>query len=244
MKKYVGKIFSAALCGLLVMSVASCKKTAREEKDPYDGVCACCCEPLPTNITVCFVPLDGIKDSQIAQLTKDFQKKFASQREYETYFYETFNRISTPDSCTNTKYNRFEAPKMISALRAQFEDKAIKKAEKNGKKGEGLIDHYIIGVTDKDISTAIHDKENYGILGLTYMDGNVSVISTYRLKNKKELWKLAAHEFCHGYFNLPHCKNDDKTCILADAKGGDPHFETKEKLCPSCESASYSTHSH
>ena len=60
------------------------------------------------------------------------------------------------------------------------------------------------------------------------------MISTYRMKKKKDLWKLAMHEFGHGYFGLSHCPNDDASCIMADAKGGNPHFELKDTLCSVC----------
>ena len=182
-------------------------------------------------ITVCFVPLDGISKSQIDELKKEFKENFSDKRE-EVFFVESLEHFTTPDSCINKKYHRFEAGKMLKFLGKQYGETANQIADKNSVTGSS--DYYIIGVTNKDISTPAHGKENYGILGLSTLGGKVSVISTYRLKNKKDLWKLAMHEFGHGYYSLRHCPNDDPSCIMADAKGGNPHFELKDTLCSTC----------
>lgn len=182
-------------------------------------------------ITVCLVPLDGISKSQIEELKKDFKDNFTDKRE-EVFFIESLEHLNTPDSCINKKYHRFEAGVMLKFLKNQFGETVKQKARENSESGS--IDYCIIGVTNKDISTPVHDKENYGILGLSTIGGKVCVISTYRLKNKKDLWKLAMHEFGHGYYRLRHCPKDDSSCIMADAKGGNPHYELKDSLCSTC----------
>ena len=183
-------------------------------------------------ITVCFVPLDGISKSQIDELKKEFKENFTDKRK-EVFFVESLEHFNTPDSCINKKYHRFEAGTMLNFLGNQFGEAASQLAVENSKNGSS--DYFIIGVTNKDISKSnLHNKPNYGILGLSTYGGNVSVISTYRLKNKKELWKLAMHEFGHVYYSLRHCPNDDPSCIMADAKGGNPHFELKDTLCSTC----------
>lgn len=185
-------------------------------------------------VFVCLVPLDGISNSQIEKLKREFKENFSDKRG-EVFFVENMEHFNTPDSCINKKYHRFEAGRMLRFLDNQYGETAKQLMVNNS---EGKVskksNYHIIGVTNKDISTPVHGKENYGILGLSTYGGNVSVISTYRLKNKKELWKLAMHEFGHGYFNLRHCPNDDPSCIMADAKGGNPHFELKDTLCSTC----------
>ena len=182
-------------------------------------------------VTVCFVPLDGISKSQIEELKNEFKENFTDKRK-EVFFVESLEHFNTPESCINKKYHRFEAGTMLKFLGKQFGETANQIADKNSV--SEFSDNYIIGVTNKDISTPAHGKENYGILGLSTLSGKVCVISTYRLKNKKELWKLAMHEFGHGYYSLNHCPNDDPNCIMADAKGGNPHFELKDTLCSTC----------
>ena len=73
-----------------------------------------------------------------------------------------------------------------------------------------------------------------GVLGLSvHPNNNVCVVSTYRLKNKSNLWKLVAHEFIHTYFDYSHCPLDCDTCIMKDAKGK-VNFNNKNKLCNYC----------
>lgn len=221
MKKNIVNIFSGIALCLSLFILPGCSKI-----NPFNR---------EKQITVCFVPLDGISNSQIEALKKEFKENFSDKRE-EMFFVENLEHFNTPDSCINRKYHRFEAGTMLRFLNNQFGDKANQIAYENSKRESS--DYYIIGVTNKDISTPVHGKENYGILGLSPLGGNVSVISTYRLKNKKELWKLAMHEFGHGYYRLRHCPNDDQSCIMADAKGGNPHFEIKEYFCVHCKNKS------
>ena len=219
-KKFVNIFLGIALCfSLFILSGCSKINPFNKEKQ----------------ITVCFVPLDGISKSKIEELKKEFKENFTDKRE-EIFFVESLEHFNTPDSCINKKYHRFEADTMLTFLANQFGESANQIAGENSESGSS--DYYIIGVTNKDIAIPLHGKENFGILGLSTYGGDVSVISTYRLKNKKELWKLAMHEFGHGYYSLRHCPNDDPNCIMADAKGGNPHFELKEDFCDGCKNKS------
>ena len=215
--KFFVNIFSGIVLSLSLFNLQGCNKTNpfTEEKE----------------ITVCFVPLDDISSSQMENLKKEFKENFSDKRE-EVFFVESLEHFNTPDSCINKKYHRFEAGTMLKFLGNQFGQAASQIAGENSKNGTSV--YHIIGVTNKDISTPVHGKENYGILGLSTYGGKISVISTYRLKNKKDLWKLAMHEFGHGYYSLRHCPNDDPSCIMADAKGKNPHFELKDTLCSTC----------
>ncbi len=94
---------------------------------------------------------------------------------------------------------------------------------------------FTIGVTKTDISCTVHGVQDFGVLGLSYLGhkSNACVVSTLRLKDKKDLWKLMAHEFTHGYFSQGHCKADDPHCIMQDAKKK-PNFAIKDSLCSVC----------
>ena len=48
-------------------------------------------------ITVCFVPLDGIRKSQIDELKKEFKENFTDKRK-EVFFVESLEHFNTPDS--------------------------------------------------------------------------------------------------------------------------------------------------
>ena len=227
MKKNFSKFFSFLLTLVLIFTSTSCKPTDSKEDNngnTWDWICGCEAEVAPMKIIL--VPLDGMKDSQIRKLKKDFEENYDSIFD-KSCEVEILDKVATPDVCLNKKYNRLEAGKMISFLTDEYSTIAKNKAE-------NFSDYYIIGVTNKDISTPLHGKENYGILGLSTLGGKVSVISTFRLPRQKDLWKLALHEYGHGYFRLNHCSEDDSSCIMADAKGGNPHFELKETFCKVC----------
>ena len=74
----------------------------------------------------------------------------------------------------------------------------------------------VIGLTDKDISTSVH-----------------GVISTYRVKDKSQFWKVVLHEFGHGFLGLPHCPNNDSSCFMVDANGK-PNLTPERHFCDSC----------
>lgn len=212
----------------MIMSGCKSRNVEAQDEEFYHG---------PPYITVFFVPLDGISKAEVSKLMKDFKEKFADSQ-FEPYFVESFETMITPDSCYNRKYKRLDAKKMIEFLNLKYAETSNELAARNGQGNAPTLFH-IIGVTDKDISTAVHGKENYGILGLSYLGSSrkyASVISTYRLPHNKDLWKLATHEFCHGFYDAKHCPEDDPSCIMADAKGGNPHFERKDSLCITCAS--------
>ncbi len=187
--------------------------------------------PGPPLISEYFVPLDGVTDDKVSHLCEDFYKNFGEKR-WEPYSVHTVTHAFIPSLCLNNSKSRFHALKVIKWLEEEYN--YIWSGPKD-KSNQVDTDYYLIGVTDKDISTSIHNSDDYGILGLSYLGkGHVSIISTYRLKRQKDLWKLAVHEFCHGFYGCPHCTNDNPGCIMADAKGGNPHFELKDSLCNDC----------
>lgn len=72
-----------------------------------------------------------------------------------------------------------------------------------------------------------------GILGLSIHPGNTCVVSSFRVKNPKNLWKITAHEFIHTYFDYSHCPNDNPKCLMKDAKGH-VYFNNKNTICNKC----------
>ena len=87
-----------------------------------------------------------------------------------------------------------------------------------------------IGITMQDISTTKGEYADYGVMGLGYCPGKACVISSYRLKNKENFYKLVIHELGHN-MGLQHCPVP--TCYMRDAKGGDPTGEEKA-FCKRC----------
>lgn len=89
-----------------------------------------------------------------------------------------------------------------------------------------------IGITDVDISTTKDGHPDWGVMGLAYSPGSAAIASSFRLKNKSALWKIAIHELGHTT-GLPHCPV--KTCFMRDAEGGNPTDQEKE-FCTKCKS--------
>jgi archaemetzincin len=87
-----------------------------------------------------------------------------------------------------------------------------------------------VGLTSVDISTTKDGNADFGVMGLGYQPGRACVISSFRLKNKRNFYKLVLHEAAHTA-GLPHCP--EATCFLRDAKGGD-HTEEEIGFCNSC----------
>ena len=94
-------------------------------------------------------------------------------------------------------------------------------------------DDVIIGLTDCDISTAAHGYEDWGILGLSETGKSNCVLSTFRVKDKSQFWKVVLHEFGHSYLGLPHCPNNDPQCFMVDCNGK-PDLAKEKYLCDSC----------
>lgn len=87
-----------------------------------------------------------------------------------------------------------------------------------------------IGLTHRDISTTIHGHDDYGIMGYSYRPGNVCVVSSFRMKNKDDMWKCVIHEFLHSR-GLPHCEN--AACYMKDAHGKGA-IHRQKGLCAAC----------
>lgn len=91
----------------------------------------------------------------------------------------------------------------------------------------------IIGLTHNDISTTLRGHADWGILGLSYLNRNNCVISTFRVKDQSQFWKVVLHEFGHGFLGLPHCPKNDRSCFMVDANGK-PSLSPQHHFCDSC----------
>jgi archaemetzincin len=108
---------------------------------------------------------------------------------------------------------------------------------------------YIMGLTNKDISTTKRNKDgkikepsykyqDWGVFGLGFTPGKSCVISSYRAKisNKKlfnnRILKICTHEFGHN-LGLHHCKSPK--CVMQDAAETIKTIDLVEnELCEKC----------
>ena len=92
----------------------------------------------------------------------------------------------------------------------------------------------VILLTHDDISCSRAGKKDWGVLGFAIRPKHVCIASDFRLKDKnRDFWKVAIHELVHSFFNLPHCTNNDSSCIMQDARGH-ADLSHKNHLCASC----------
>lgn len=89
---------------------------------------------------------------------------------------------------------------------------------------------YYMAITSEDVSTSVHGHKDFGVMGLGYVGGNASVVSSFRIKNKNLLYRIAWHELGHNK-GIDHCPS--KNCMMMDAEKKD---RTKEMLflCDKC----------
>ena len=104
------------------------------------------------------------------------------------------------------------------------------------------LENIIIGVTHKDICVSKRNGvKDWGVFGLAISRDHACVVSDHRLKHKRrDLWKVATHEFIHTYYGYGHCPKDSTHCIMKDAKGH-ADFSNKNNLCGYCKSRMLST---
>ena len=93
-----------------------------------------------------------------------------------------------------------------------------------------------VGLLDEDISTTLHEYDDYGIMGLSYVGLRDCVISTYRVKGKDNMWKVVLHEFMHGAAGMHHCSAEDPTCFMTDHSKS-PNWFKRNRICPVCNKA-------
>lgn len=201
------------LCSMILLycaiAVAGCSgKTTDRQNNEIE----CMCPP-----TIYLQPYGNFTQKEASKLGK----------ELENHLFEIFNvdlgcevlpALPLSDSLLNNAKTRYRADKIIKSLSTKSDNHNI-----------------YIGLTHKDISCSIRDKEDWGVQGLSLIPGNSCVVSTFRVKNQNDFWKVACHEFIHTYFNYRHCPKDDSSCLMQNAKGH-PNYKNKKGLCPYCQS--------
>jgi Zn-dependent protease-like protein len=227
MKKIFTFALALAAC-ICVVNLWSCsnKQKSAQPAAEQDEACADsmpCCPPLGYHVD--FQPLGIFSRKEAEELRTEFVKQLQllyrdyTKAEIEASVFVNENK-PIPASCYYQPRGRYRAGDILKWLQ-----------QENGGDPEVVT----IGVTNSDISTSIHGKKDYGIMGLSLRPGGACVVSTYRLKRKDDLWKVTLHEFLHSR-GLPHCRKDNPTCIMQDAHGKNTFYK-KHGLCADCKKA-------
>lgn len=173
-------------------------------------------EIRPTrSIVICIQPLGKMGRDDIDYLSEELPRWYHAKVLLSPY-------EPLPSSAWYPQRSRYSADSLLVFLKGKNKD----------------INTFVLGVTDKDISTGKGANPSWGIMGLGFQPGNACVVSLYRLRKnsrggpglKERLLKVVLHELGHN-FGLPHCT--DQHCIMADAEGRDKLNEEKD-LCRKC----------
>ena len=208
------------LC-LVCCSFFSCvNKPADGKKVGTSGTEAPVTPKAASGTHLCIYMYGDFPQSEVSQLQKDLAVVFDKV--------EIKERLDFPAEVWYAPRKRYRAPKLLDYQASLFSCGVSERGKSE----------YILGLTTKDISLKYKGYEDWGVMGLSYQNKGVSVISPFRLggvqkMNKESFKKLALHELGHAA-GLPHC-NRSKTCIMRDAKGKD-HFPELTEFCPSCKS--------
>lgn len=203
---------------LSVLSLAACTQnkanTANDADSQDDDSWRCTDGPI-----IHIQPLNGFSKAEAERVVEEFYKH---QPYKEEFIIGVQDNVNLDNTLMNNAKTRFRADKILNFLK------------KNDKHCDAVI-----ALTDKDISVPYRGRADWGVLGLSYRGQNVSVVSTYRLKNpKRDLWKVVLHEFVHAYYNYGHCPKDNPRCIMQDAKGH-ADFANKKGFCAYCQKHIY-----
>ena len=199
------------LCAITCM--ASCSKNRGENSDlSEEEEVRCLCPPV-----IHLQPFGKFSQREAQLLGKDLTKRiediFGVELECEVH-----PPLPLSDTMMNDGHTRYRADKIIRSIAANANRHNI-----------------YIGLTHKDISCSVHGKKDWGVQGLSLIPGNACVASTFRVKDRRDFWKVVCHEFIHTYFTYNHCPKDDPSCLMQAAKGH-PRYKGKNGLCPHCSS--------
>lgn len=187
------------------------KEMVKEEGTKVEDVY--CTSPT---INISLQPYDDFTQKEALRLKEELEKNLYPLLDGRTLCIDVLPNKPLEKSLMNEAGTRYRGDKIINSL-AKDADKC----------------HIIVALTHKDISISYKGKPDWGVLGLSLIPKKACVVSTFRVKNKRDLWKVTSHEFIHTCFNYNHCPSDNQTCIMKDAKGH-ADFSNKTKLCEQC----------
>ena len=171
-----------AFCSMMLLcwaiAFAGCSGKSVNGNGQKDDDDVCLCPP-----TIYLQPYGNFTKNEASRLGKELEK----------HLFEMFNvdlgcevlpPLPLSDSLMNKAKSRYRADKIIRSLSAKADDHNI-----------------YIGLTHKDISCSIRGKADWGVQGLSLIPGKACVVSTFRVKNRHDFWKVTCHEFIHTYSN-------------------------------------------
>jgi archaemetzincin len=185
------------------------------DEEPVEALCTC---PF---VKVSLQPYADFTQKEVQQLKNELEKHLRLLIGEVGLEFEILPNKPLSAELKNDVGTRYRADKIINSLASD--------ADRN---------HVIIALTHKDISVSYKGKSDWGVLGLSLIPKKACVVSTFRVRNRKDLWKVASHEFIHTCFEYQHCPDDNPKCLMKDAKGH-ADFSGKSTLCEKCSKRIY-----
>lgn len=210
-------VAALVLAGLFLSwlgTLVNCE-TSDAGEDAADTLCTC------PNVKVSLQPYADFTQKEAMQLKDDLEKHLSLLIGEVGLQFEVLPNKPLAGELLNGAGTRYRADKIINSLAK----------DANGQ-------HVIIALTHKDISVSYKGKPDWGVLGLSLIPKKACVVSTFRVRNRKDLWKVASHEFIHTCFEYQHCPDDNPKCLMNDAKGH-ADFSGKSTLCEKCSKRIY-----
>jgi len=202
-------------CSIILLCCAtalvSCHGQSSDSNNQMDDGIMCLCPP-----TIYLQPFGTFSQKEASKLGNELESHLSEMFKVDLDC-EVLPVLPLVDSLLNKPKTRYRADKIIKSLSVNADGHNI-----------------YIGLTHKDISCSVHGKDDWGVQGLSLIPGKACVVSTFRVKNQQDFWKVACHEFIHTYFNYHHCPKDDSSCLMQDAKGR-PNYKNKKGLCQYCQ---------
>lgn len=206
-------VAAVVLAGLFLLwlgSMVNCE-TSDAGEDAADMLCTC-----PT-VQISLQPLGNFTQDEALRLKTELEQHLAPMMADVGTTIDVLPNKPLADSLQNDARTRYRADKIIRSLE--------KDADRQ---------HVVVGLTHKDISVSYKGHQDWGVLGLSLIPKKACVVSTFRVKNRKDMWKVVSHEFIHTYFQYNHCPKNVPTCIMKDANGH-ADFSNKKGLCETCQ---------
>ena len=196
---------------IVSLVLLSCNNTQNGKVEDAESLCP--------RATIYLQPYDNFTLKETEKLKADLNKHLEVILS-GVFKVEVLPNKTLSDSFLGETRIKYRVDKIIDSLKENADERNI-----------------YIGITHHDICRGYKNGvKDWGVLGTSIPIYNACVVSDHRLKHKRrDLWKVATHEFIHTYYKYNHCPKDSTHCIMKDAKGK-ADFSNKNDLCAYCKS--------